>query len=65
MSKGYEEEIAKVAYDLHQKRGGQHGDDQRDWFDAEKIVMSRHQKSNQETKTSVQSKSKRRNVKAA
>ncbi|MBI1953211.1 MAG: DUF2934 domain-containing protein [Candidatus Omnitrophica bacterium] len=32
------EEVAKLAYELYQKRGGSHGDDQSDWFKAEAIL---------------------------
>lgn len=44
MKKGRElsEEIAKVAYDLYEKRGCVHGYDFEDWIEAEKIVMQRH-----------------------
>jgi Protein of unknown function (DUF2934) len=37
------EEIAKVAFDLHQKRGLVHGSDMQDWLEAERIVMARHE----------------------
>ena len=32
------EEIAKLAYDLYRKRGGTHGNDWGDWFQAEAIL---------------------------
>lgn len=34
-------EIAKVAYGLFERRGGGHGRDQEDWFEAERIVSAR------------------------
>ncbi len=37
------EEIAKVAYELFVQRGGTHGSDQEDWFEAERIVAQRRQ----------------------
>jgi hypothetical protein len=40
---GTAEEIARVAYELFQQRGGQHGSDQQDWFEAERIVAQRRQ----------------------
>jgi hypothetical protein len=38
------EEIAKVAYDLYEKRGKSSGSDLDDWLKAEKIVMDRYAK---------------------
>lgn len=32
--------IEKKAYELYEKRGGNHGGDWNDWFEAEKIVTS-------------------------
>ena len=37
------EEVAKAAYELFERRGGTHGNDQQDWFEAERIVRQRHQ----------------------
>lgn len=34
------EKIAKVAYELHLKRGSGHGNDLADWLEAEKMVLS-------------------------
>ncbi len=39
---GIQEEIAKVAYELYEKRGKAHGCHFDDWVEAEKIVMARH-----------------------
>jgi hypothetical protein len=36
------EEIAKVAYELFERDGREHGKDQEHWIEAEKIVRSRH-----------------------
>lgn len=37
------EEIARVAYELFERRGGLHGHDLQDWFTAERIVRERLQ----------------------
>jgi len=37
-------EIAKVAYDLHEKRGRIHGYDLDDWLEAERIVLDKYAK---------------------
>jgi len=34
-------EVARVAYELFERRGRQYGHDQRDWFEAERIVRQR------------------------
>jgi DUF2934 family protein len=44
MENNLREEIAKVAFDLHQKRGLGHGNDMQDWLEAERIVLSRSEK---------------------
>lgn len=38
------EEVAKVAYELHEKRGGVHGYELDDWLEAERIVLERSAK---------------------
>jgi len=38
------EEIAKVAYELYEKRGKSDGFDFDDWIKAEKMVLGRYQK---------------------
>lgn len=38
-----QEEVAQVAYQLFEERGGAHGLDQQDWFLAERIVRQRQQ----------------------
>ena len=37
-------EIAKVAYELHDKKGRKHGYDLQDWLEAEKIVLTSYEK---------------------
>ena len=34
-------EVARVAYELFERRGRVDGNDQRDWFEAERIVAQR------------------------
>ena len=34
-------DVARVAYELFLRRGGVHGHDQEDWFEAERIVSER------------------------
>lgn len=46
------DEVAKVAYELHEKRGGAHGYDLDDWLEAERIVMERHAQSGKKKKSS-------------
>lgn len=36
------DEIAKVAYELYEKRGRSHGCHFDDWLEAERIVLARH-----------------------
>lgn len=40
----FNEEVARVAYELYEKRGKGHGCHVDDWLEAEKIVMARHAK---------------------
>ena len=35
------QEVALIAYELFQQRGGEHGHDQDDWIAAERIVRNR------------------------
>ncbi len=37
------QEIARVAYELFERRGGAHGHDQQDWFEAEQLVRRRQE----------------------
>lgn len=36
------EETAKLAYELHEKKGRVHGSDLDDWLEAERIVLERY-----------------------
>jgi len=38
------DEIARVAYELYEKRGKAHGYELEDWLEAERIVMERHER---------------------
>jgi len=38
------DETAKAAYELHEKRGKIHGYDMADWLEAERIVLERYAK---------------------
>jgi len=38
------DEVAKIAYDLHEKRGRVHGYHLDDWLEAERIVLERYAK---------------------
>ena len=42
--KGIHDEIARVAYEVYEKRGRAHGNALKDWLDAEKIVMGKHER---------------------
>lgn len=39
LSEELRERIAQRAYDIHQKRGGQHGSDWEDWLQAEREIL--------------------------
>jgi Protein of unknown function (DUF2934) len=41
MDRLMQEKIAKVAYELYEKRGRQHGHQDEDWLAAEKLVLAR------------------------
>lgn len=57
MEKNVHDEIAKVAYDLHEKRGGVHGHELQDWLNAERIVLARREKGTEKEKPIKSSKS--------
>jgi hypothetical protein len=40
------DEVARVAYDLYEKRGKIHGHDREDWLKAEMIVKKRYAEGN-------------------
>lgn len=44
MKKSIHDEIAKVAYELYEKGNGAHGNDLKNWFEAENIVMEKHER---------------------
>lgn len=37
-SNAFAERVEKKAYELFEKRGGQHGSDWQDWFEAQRLV---------------------------
>ena len=51
--KGIHDEIARVAYELYEKKGMVHGHDLEDWLEAEKIVMDKHERHARETEQQV------------
>lgn len=51
--KGLHDEIARVAYELYKKRGMAHGHDLKDWLEAEKIAMEKHERHAKETEQQV------------
>ena len=57
--KGLHDEIARVAYELYEKRDRTHGHDLADWFTAEKIVMEKHARHAKETGQEVDINKKR------
>lgn len=42
--KDFYDEVARVAYDLYEKRGRIHGHDTADWLKAEMIVKKKYEK---------------------
>lgn len=56
MENNLREEIAKVAFELHQKRGFIHGRDLQDWLEAERIVMARYEKTPEKRESKKSSK---------
>ncbi len=55
--KDFYDEVARVAYDLYEKRGRIHGHDMEDWLKAETIVKKKYEK--ESTKTSPAAKQKK------
>jgi len=47
--KGIHDEIARVAYELYEKRGRSHGHELKDWLEAEEIVLEKHGRHAKET----------------
>lgn len=54
MKKSIHNEIAKIAYELYEKEGSVNGNDLKDWFEAENIVMGKHEKHARETEKRVE-----------
>ncbi len=53
-------EVAKMAYELHEKKGWTHGNDVEDWLAAERIVLARQEEAKKKsTKGSVAKKAKK------
>ena len=53
MKKGIHDEIARVAHELHEKRGRIPGNELADWLEAEKIVTEKHERHARETEQQV------------
>ena len=56
-------EIAKVAYELHEKRGRKHGHDLQDWLEAERIILTRYEKGSEKAKAKGPSRDAAKKVK--
>jgi len=54
MKKSIHDEIAKVAYELYEKEGDIRGNDLKNWYEAENIVMKKHEKHAREMKKQVE-----------
>ena len=52
--KGIHDEIARVAYELYEKRGRAQRHDLKDWLEAEKIVTEKHERHVRETEQEVE-----------
>jgi hypothetical protein len=51
--KDFYDEVAKVAYELYEKRGRVHGQDMEDWFKAEMTVKKRYEKGMEDREAGV------------
>ncbi len=49
-------EVARVAHELYERRGRDHGYDLQDWLEAEKIVLARVEKSAEKARPKKSSK---------
>jgi hypothetical protein len=49
MKKAIHDEIARAAYELYEKAGRAHGNELKNWLEAEKIVMEEHERHVRET----------------
>jgi len=52
LSQGECQEVAQVAYTLWEQRGRNHGGDQLDWYEAERIVRNRKAEKNNKPRRS-------------
>ncbi len=55
--KDFYDEVARVAYDLYEKRGRIHGHDLEDWLKAETIVKKRYEQKSAPSKSKPAAKS--------
>ena len=55
MKKDIHDEIARVAYELYEKGGSVHGNELKNWFEAENIVLEKHGKHAREIGGNVES----------
>jgi len=46
------EHVARLAYELYIRRGGEHGRDQEDWLTAERILVQEYQQKNDRRRAS-------------
>lgn len=53
-NKAMHDEIARVAHELYEKRGRDHGNDLGDWLEAEKIVTDKHERHARETEQQIE-----------
>ena len=58
MKKSIHDEIAKVAYELYEKEGSVYGNDLKNWFEAENIVIEKHERHAREIEKQVEPISK-------
>jgi hypothetical protein len=57
--KSSKEEIAKRAYQKYLERGGKHGLDQNDWYEAEREIMKEQNKPKKAVKPTKKNKKKK------
>ncbi|MGE5894109.1 MAG: DUF2934 domain-containing protein [bacterium] len=65
MKKNLGAEIARVAYDLYEKRGRMNGYELEDWLRAEKVVMERHAKEIEKEARSIKTKTEQKKKQTA
>lgn len=54
MKKSMHDEIATVAYELYAKEGSMNGNDLKNWYEAEDLVIKKHEKHARETEMHVE-----------